>query len=68
LLEPLLAKEEFGNGRDVRNLFEATVAQQAVRIVGLADPSIEQVRGFTLADLPAEWQTKEARVPIGFRL
>ncbi|GAB3944751.1 hypothetical protein GCM10029976_069380 [Kribbella albertanoniae] len=68
LLEPLLAEEEFGNGRDVRNLFEATVAQQAVRIVGLPDPSIDQVRELIPADLPTEWQTKKAPAPIGFRI
>ncbi|MFK4082681.1 AAA family ATPase [Kribbella sp. NPDC020789] len=68
LLAPLLAEEEFGNGRDVRNLFEATVAHQAVRIVGLPDPQVDEIREFTLADLPDEWQSKQAPAPIGFRL
>lgn len=43
----------FGNARLVRNLFEAAVAQQASRVVDLADLSDEQLVSLTAADVPA---------------
>lgn len=42
----------FGNGRAVRNLLEATVANQAARIVELSDASPEVIRELRVADLP----------------
>ncbi|MFI5730144.1 AAA family ATPase [Kribbella sp. NPDC051587] len=68
LLQPLLADDEFGNGRSVRNLFEATVARQAVRIVELTDPAVEQIREFTVDDLPDSLETKPAEASTGFWL
>lgn len=44
LLGPGRDSRGFGNGRAVRNLFEGTVAQQALRITALIEPSAEQVR------------------------
>jgi SpoVK/Ycf46/Vps4 family AAA+-type ATPase len=41
----------FGNGRYVRNLFEASVERQATRLAGLKDPSREQLMTLTLADV-----------------
>ncbi|GAA3140280.1 hypothetical protein GCM10010530_70380 [Kribbella aluminosa] len=60
---------DFGNGRDVRNLFDAVVAQQAVRINTLRDPSVDQVRALTPADVPAEWRAEgPATAPVGFQV
>ncbi|MCU1502825.1 MAG: putative sporulation protein [Ilumatobacteraceae bacterium] len=43
----------FGNARFVRNLFEAAVAHQAMRVAPLSDPSNEQLTTFTAADIAA---------------
>ena len=43
----------FGNGRLARNLFEASVAAQASRVVGLAAPSDEELLGLTAPDVLA---------------
>ncbi|MFF0339839.1 AAA family ATPase [Kribbella sp. NPDC004875] len=67
LLERVRRAPEFGNGRDVRNLFEATVSQQSVRINALTDPSIDQLRELTAADVPGEWQGKKASKAVGFQ-
>jgi Cdc6-like AAA superfamily ATPase len=42
----------FGNGRLVRNLFEAAVARQASRIVGMASPTDEQLCALMAQDIP----------------
>ncbi len=42
----------FGNGRMVRNLFEQTISNQSDRLVELEDPSEDQLRTITEADLP----------------
>jgi len=44
----------FGNGRLARNLFEAMVARQSSRLVGIDSPTDEQLCTFTSADVPAE--------------
>jgi hypothetical protein len=54
LLGPLRGIKGFGNGRQVRTLFEATILKQSTRITELPDPSSEQVRSLTLADLPSK--------------
>ncbi len=41
----------FGNGRLARNLFEATIAAHASRIVGLTDPTDEQLCSLTDDDV-----------------
>ena len=41
----------FGNARDVRNLFEKIVAAQADRVAGLENPSDEDISTITLEDL-----------------
>jgi SpoVK/Ycf46/Vps4 family AAA+-type ATPase len=41
----------FGNGRDVRNLFESVVTNQANRIGSIVDPDEEQLRGISLEDI-----------------
>ena len=42
----------FGNGRLVRNLFEAAVANQATRLAGDDNPSDEALTTLTAADIP----------------
>jgi hypothetical protein len=43
----------FGNGRLVRNLFEAAVANQATRLVAGDQPTDEELTTLTAADIPA---------------
>ena len=43
--------ENFGNARDVRNLFEKIVAAQADRVAGLETPTDEDIRAITVEDL-----------------
>ena len=43
--------ENFGNARDVRNLFERAVARQADRVAGLESPTREQLMELTAEDL-----------------
>ncbi|HEY3560376.1 MAG TPA: AAA family ATPase [Kribbella sp.] len=68
LLQEVRTAPDFGNGRDVRNLFEATVSQQAVRINALRDPTIEQVRALTPADVPTDWGRSDAPAAVGFQV
>ena len=46
--------ENFGNARDVRNLFEKAVSRQSDRVAGLDSPTREQLMELTPADLGAE--------------
>lgn len=48
--------ENFGNGRDVRNVFETIVTKQAKRVARLSQPSNEELMTIQLSDLP--FQTK----------
>jgi SpoVK/Ycf46/Vps4 family AAA+-type ATPase len=68
LLDGVRTKEGFGNGRDVRNLFEETVSRQAVRITALTDPDVERVRQLTLDDLPTDWRPSEKTASLGFHV
>ncbi len=43
--------DNFGNGRDVRNLFEKIMAQQANRLAGAKSPTVEELKTITPADL-----------------
>ena len=43
--------DNFGNGRDVRNLFEKIIANQANRLANVADPTVEDLQTITAADL-----------------
>jgi AAA+ superfamily predicted ATPase len=49
--------ENFGNARDVRNLFERAVSRQSDRVAALESPSREDLMALTAADL--EEQTQE---------
>ena len=42
----------FGNGRDVRNLFENVVTSQSRRVSRMAAPTNDDMCGITVADLP----------------
>jgi SpoVK/Ycf46/Vps4 family AAA+-type ATPase len=66
-LEPLRRMPNFGNGREVRNLFEATIAKQAERITALTDPSHEQIAELLAADVPDDFNRDKSK-GIGFRL
>ncbi len=46
--------ENFGNARDVRNLFERAVARQADRLAALESPGREELMSLTAADLREE--------------
>ena len=43
--------DNFGNGRDVRNLFEKIVANQANRVAGMEEPTDEEILTITVEDL-----------------
>ena len=56
--------ENFGNAREVRNLFEKAVARQADRVAALESPTKEQLMELTLADLkelPEDEHTEEEK-------
>ena len=46
--------ENFGNARDVRNLFEKAVARQADRLASAENPSVEQLMELTINDLNSQ--------------
>lgn len=46
--------ENFGNARDVRNIFERAVARQADRLANLEAPTREDLMALTAADLSGE--------------
>ena len=57
--------ENFGNGRDVRNVFEDMVVRQANRVAALENPSKEDLMAVLPADLedPEEEEEAEAEAP-----
>lgn len=44
--------ENFGNGRDVRNLYETIVTAQSGRVARMSDPTDAEMTTLTLSDLP----------------
>lgn len=44
-------KKSFGNARGIRNMFETIVTKQANRIVAYEEPTIEQLKMITVADV-----------------
>jgi hypothetical protein len=52
----------FGNGRFVRNVFEEAVSIQAERIVGLQEPSADDIRTLMVSDLPVEVSPVQPRM------
>ncbi|MFC0626953.1 AAA family ATPase [Kribbella deserti] len=67
LLAPLRREHGFGNGRQVRNVFEDTIARQAVRITALTGPTVEQIRQLLVADLPSKVTGPQSNGP-GFKV
>lgn len=45
-------KDDFANGREVRNLFEQIISQQASRLFGISNPTNEELQTITKADIP----------------
>ena len=52
-LDAMTRDRGFGNGREVRNLFEATMASHAQRVVAVAQPCDELLTDLTAADVDA---------------
>ncbi len=50
--------ENFGNARDVRNVFENAIARQADRVAAMEDPGKDDLMAFTIADLDLEADEK----------
>lgn len=55
--------ENFGNARDVRNVFEHAVSRQANRIASMASPTKEDLMTLTLADLDLEEEPDQGDKP-----
>jgi Holliday junction resolvasome RuvABC ATP-dependent DNA helicase subunit len=55
--------EGFGNGRFVRNLFEAGVVRQAWRLRDVAEPTVEQLRALSPDDLRTDDQAEPPPLP-----
>ena len=54
---------QFGNGRFVRNLFEASVERQAIRLASEKNLSKEQLMTLTAADVSLESNIREEKEP-----
>lgn len=54
LLDSQIRDVGFGNGRLIRNLFEAAVANHASRVVDIPEPSDEVLTTLTIGDIPDE--------------
>ena len=57
--------ENFGNARDVRNMFERSVARQADRVAALESPTKEQLMELTPQDLREEEEAPPVPGPAG---
>ncbi|MEV6282594.1 AAA family ATPase [Kribbella sp. NPDC051770] len=64
LLGPLRGQYGFGNGREARSVFEATVARQATRIAELDVPGLEELAELLPGDVPSSWRQQSAP-PVG---
>lgn len=53
--------ENFGNGRDVRNLFENAITRQSNRLAKLENPTKEQLMTFLPEDFQEEEETEEKK-------
>ena len=54
--------ENFGNARDVRNIFETAVARQANRVAAMERPEKEDLMALTIADLDLEEDEAEQAI------
>ena len=55
--------ENFGNARDVRNVFERAVARQSDRVAALENPDKEALMALTLSDLREDEEEKAESAP-----
>ncbi len=55
--------ENFGNARDVRNVFEAAVARQANRVAAMEAPKMKDLMALTVADLDLECGEENPETP-----
>lgn len=55
--------ENFGNARDVRNVFETAVARQANRVAAMEAPKMEDLMALTVADLDLECGEENPETP-----
>ena len=53
--------ENFGNARDVRNIFERGIARQANRVAAMESPDKDALMALTVADLADEDAAEEAK-------
>ncbi len=44
--------KNFGNGRDVRNVFENVITRQSKRVARMSNPSVEEIATIKVEDLP----------------
>lgn len=49
-------RSSFGNGRDVRNLFEKSLMTQSNRVINLPSPSVDDLSSITLGDISIAYQ------------
>ena len=67
LIAPYEARDEnFGNARDVRNLFEKTVARQSDRVAQLESPTREQLMELRPEDLAEPGESPSPQGPMEF--
>ena len=57
--------ENFGNARDVRNVFEAAVASQANRVAAMEAPEKKDLMALTVADLDLEDGEENSEKEVG---
>ena len=60
--------EHFGNGRDVRNIFETIVTKQSKRVVAMKKPSVEDMMTICIKDLPERLLKDETVKDLSERL
>lgn len=58
--------KNFGNGRDVRNLFETIVTQQSKRVARLSDPTNADMTTIKVEDLPFTYTDRALKTPPEF--
>lgn len=58
--------KNFGNGRDVRNLFETIVTQQSKRVARLSEPTNADMTTIKVEDLPFTYTDRASKTPPEF--
>ena len=60
----LLTMENFANAREVRNLFEEVITNQARRIAAMENPTAEDIMAITMDDLVDADKAEEAKEAV----